>query len=195
MTQAYPLQWPDGWPRTPPGERRRNSPFKVASNTCRRELLDNLRMLGAEHVVVSSDVPVRADGTPYADAARRIIRNPGVAVYFTLKGHQVVMARDRFDRVEDNIRSIGLALEAIRAVERHGGSTMMERAFAGFTALPPPCSHWDILGVPPTATVEQIEAAYRAVAREAHPDAGGSHARMSEINAARDAAIKERTGK
>lgn len=192
MTTAFPLAWPDGWPRTPETQRQRNSPFKVESNKCRRELMDELRRLGASNVVISSDVPVRQDGSPYADAARRIIRNPGVALYFTLNGRQMVMARDKFERVEDNLRSIGLAIEAIRAVERHGGATMMERAFAGFAALPPPRSPFDVLGVPPTASIDDIERAFKTKARRAHPDAGGSTALMAELNAARDQALKMR---
>jgi hypothetical protein len=154
-------------------------------------LMSELRKLGATDIVISSDVPVRQDGSPYADAARRIIRNPGVAVYFTLKGKQMAMARDKFERVEDNLRSIGLAIEAIRAVERHGGAAMMERAFAGFTALPAPKRWPEILGVPATASAAEIERAFKAAARRAHPDAGGSTALMAELNAARDQALRE----
>ncbi|HRN83247.1 MAG TPA: DnaJ domain-containing protein [Hyphomicrobium sp.] len=194
MTQAYPLAWPDGWPRTPEQKRRRNSPFKVESNKCREDLMFELRLLGAQNVLVSSDIPIRVDGTPYADAARRIIRNPGVAVYFTPNGKQMVMARDKYERVEDNLRSIGLAIEAIRAVERHGGAAMMERAFAGFAALPAPRSPFEILGVSPSASIADIERAFRAAARKAHPDAGGSTAAMAELNAARDAALRQARG-
>ncbi len=42
------------------------------------------------------------------------------------------------------------------------------------------------LGVPRTATAEQIEAAYRALAKQHHPDRGGDHRRMSDINEAHD---------
>jgi hypothetical protein len=46
-----------------------------------------------------------------------------------------------------------------------------------------------VLGVPPTATPEEIAATYRRLAKEWHPDRGsGAHAesRMAEINAAYD---------
>lgn len=188
---AYPLAWPSGWPRTSDAERRKTSAFKVDANKCRRDLAEQLRMLGAENVVVSSNVPVRADGNPYADAARRIISDPGVALYFTIDGRQLSMARDQYWRVEDNLRSITLAIGAIRALERQGGSYMMERAFAGFTALPPPKSCWDILGVHAGASETEILASYRAKARSAHPDVdGGSTAAMAELNRARDEAIQ-----
>lgn len=48
------------------------------------------------------------------------------------------MARDSYNTPWENIRSLILAIDAIRSIERHGGSTMMERAFAGFAAIAPP---------------------------------------------------------
>jgi hypothetical protein len=196
MTAAYPLHWPDGWPRTPERDRRR-SPFRVTPDQAKRNLLDQLRMLGAHpgRTVISSNVAVKQDGSPYADASRRIIRDPGVAVYFFLDGEARVMARDAFDMPFENIHSIGHAIEAMRALERHGGAMMMKRAFAGFAALPPPeaTRPWfEVLQVLPDAPAEVIEAAFRAMAKRLHPDAGGSEKAMAELNAARDQAIKER---
>jgi hypothetical protein len=46
-----------------------------------------------------------------------------------------------------------------------------------------------VLGVPPTATQEEVAATYRRLAKEWHPDRGGgaaAQARMAEINAAYD---------
>jgi hypothetical protein len=46
-----------------------------------------------------------------------------------------------------------------------------------------------VLGLPPTATPQQIAAAYRRLAKEWHPDRGGgpdAERRMAEINAAYD---------
>jgi curved DNA-binding protein CbpA len=44
------------------------------------------------------------------------------------------------------------------------------------------------------ASREAIEAAYKRLARQRHPDAGGSDALMAELNAARAKAIEERLG-
>jgi len=52
-----------------------------------------------------------------------------------------------------------------------------------------------VLGVGRTASAGEIEAAWRARAKAAHPDVGGSAAAMAEINAAHDAALKERVGR
>ena len=76
---------------------------------------------------------------------------------------------------------------------------VLERAFSGFTALPAPivtpspARPWrEVLeyGNGP-ATEEEINRNYRILARTAHPDRGGSNAAMSELNTARDQALKE----
>lgn len=45
-------------------------------------------------------------------------------------------------------------------------------------------THYEVLGVAPTASAEEIRAAYRSAARAVHPDAGGSPAAMRRLNAA-----------
>lgn len=46
--------------------------------------------------------------------------------------------------------------------------------------------HYATLGVPKTATQDQIKKAYRKLAMEHHPDRGGDHNKFSSINAAYD---------
>ena len=43
-------------------------------------------------------------------------------------------------------------------------------------------SHYEVLDVPDWADRDQIHRAYLRLARQAHPDAGGSEARMRELN-------------
>jgi DnaJ-class molecular chaperone len=45
---------------------------------------------------------------------------------------------------------------------------------------------YQVLGLAPGATKEEVEAAYRAAAKAAHPDQGGTDEAMAEVNAARD---------
>src|SRR5215217_7776723 len=45
-----------------------------------------------------------------------------------------------------------------------------------------------VLGLGPAASLDEIEAARRALAKQAHPDVGGSLDEMQRINAAADAA-------
>jgi hypothetical protein len=198
MTTAYPLEWPEGWPRTAPDKRQSNSRFSTTFSRARGSLMNELRMLGAKNAVISSWLPVRNDGQPYADAARRRIEDPGVAVYFNLRDRPLVMARDAFWSVHDNLHSIGHAIAHLRGLDRHGGGAMMDRAFAGFSALPAPGQHakrpWrQVLEAPDmiVITEDQLVLFYRAAAKKAHPDLGGSTEVMSEVNAAYQEAKRE----
>ena len=81
------------------------------------------------------------------------------------------MAIDQYFRVADNLAAIAATLEAMRAIERHGGAEILDRAFTGFTALPAPEQPFHVLGVSATATDEEIETAYRRLAMQHHPTA------------------------
>lgn len=226
--RAHPLHWPAGWPRTRPSDRGdarfsrrerqyvRNTDGSTRSWDRKRDLtiadgigrvLDELAALGVvdrEDVVISSDVPTRLDGLPRSGA--RAPDDPGVAVYWEEvgTGARRVMAIDQYTTVADNLAAVAATLAAMRAIERHGGARILERAFTGFTALPPPGSAapraWhDVLGVAAHAPTADVRQAYRRAAAVAHPDRGGSDARMAEVNAAwaefqRERGLKENAG-
>lgn len=197
MTNAYPLEWPDGWPRTPYHKRKEGTRFRTTFSKAREDLFTELRRLGAQNVTLSTNLPLRADGMPYADAARRRIDDSGVAVYFTLRGKPLVMARDGYTVIHYNLRSVGLAIEHLRGLERHGGATMMDRAFSGFMALPGPSDGektWrEVFGYSEgmTPDLASLDGRFRALAKERHPDGGGNSEAYLELTVARAAAIKE----
>ena len=196
MIEAFPLSWPNGWPRTKQPSR---SKFDVSFTAARDGLMDQIRMLGGTLPILSSDLELRRDGLPHA--GQREPADKGVAVYFMWKGQQRVFACDRWDRIKDNIRALEKTIEAVRGIERWGASEMLDRAFSGFTALPAPCAQakrdWrDVLDLnaDERSRVSKviIEGRYRKLAAERHPDrASGSHEAMSELNRARDEALKE----
>ena len=155
---AYPLQWPVGWQRTHPAQRQ-HARFGTGGRRTTRgyvmkrdltvaeglsRVLDELGRMGIEgaraEIIVSSNLKTRRDGLPYSD--QRTPDDPGVAVYWRdpkQHGHPMrCMAIDRYHRTADNLAAIAASLEALRAVERHGGAQILDRAFAGFSALPPP---------------------------------------------------------
>lgn len=194
--EAYPLQWPEGWPRTRPNWRESDKRFDgrvygLVPGRARDQLVAELDRLGATSVVVSTNVELRKDGLPYAQARR--VEDPGVAVYFVLKKRPMVMAVDRYESVAGNMRSLTLAIEAMRQLERHGGGTMMERAFTGFAAIAPPDwkKPWrEVFGVKADWRGD-LTALYREKARNRHPDAGGSDNLMAELNVAYEEARRE----
>ena len=175
-------------PRSPAHPLAQNSRFEQTSGRAISFTLDQIRILGGRNAVISSNIQLRQDGLPYAN--RRVPDDAGVAVYFAYKGRQMCFACDKWRDVYDNIYAIGKTLEALRGIERWGTGDMVEQAFTGFVALPSPESPWEILGVRPDATAEEIDAAFRAKAKQVHSDLGGSDAAMAELNAAR-AELKE----
>lgn len=208
MTEAYPLAWPEGWPRASRADRKdgdavfRKPPsgsgptYKSSRPWTFAEARDALLEEAWRHCPTSVTLSTNFQpGRNGPQEGRRRPDDEGVAIYFQRHGKPYVMACDRYHEAEGNMRSLALALEALRQLERHGGGTMMEKAFAGFAALPPPTPWWEVLGCPSKPTAAEIEAAYRAKARAAHPDAGGSDAQMAEINAARDHARRSIQGR
>lgn len=192
-TQAYPLSWPHGWPRHK-GEQDSDTRFKGPTyrwDRVVRGLRDELKRIGATNVIISMNQPVRNDGEPYAQM--RAIPDTGVAVYFTRKGRTMVMTQDRFWTVLGNMRSLTMAIKGLRQMERHGGAVMLERAFEGFAALPAPNRWWDVLQVTHDASPDVIEANFRRLARDRHPDRGGSTSAMAELNQARADALAARS--
>jgi hypothetical protein len=186
--EAYPLAWPAGWPRA---RRKSSAAFNLPFAKARDELMRELRLMGARYTILSTNVPLRRDGLPYA--GQKEPDDPGVAVYFMWQGKQMTFACDRWDKVKDNVRAIGKTIEALRGVERWGASDMMERAFSAFEALPAPdgvvtLSCWQILDLEPGASEMEIERAYRTKAKAAHPDSGGSREEWDQLRHAYDQA-------
>lgn len=182
---AYPLSWPFGWVRTL-DYRRRVSQFAERSLATAREfVLDELRLLRGSNIVLSTNIVLRLDGLPRS--GKRTPTDPGVAVYFTLKGLPKVLACDKWTTVEDNLWAIGKHIEAIRGQDRWGVGTL-DQAFRGYDALPAPkTAWWEVLGVDQHASQEVILAAYRNKVKIAHPDAGGSQGEFIKIQAAFEA--------
>jgi hypothetical protein len=165
-------------------DRFTNRSIGLTMGRARNQLIEELKLLGAREIIVSTNVALRLDGLPYADQRR--ISDPGVAAYFQLKKRPLVMATDRFITVAGNMRSLALAIEGMRQLERHGGGAMMERAFTGFVAIAPPDwkKPWrDVFGVKPDWTGD-IAALYREKAKHRHPDQGGDDTLMAELNIA-----------
>lgn len=207
---AYPLYWPAGWKRTKRDQQKRgefetHSTVKLETGVKKihkrvstydslERIITELERMGVDRqdVIVSTNIKTRLDGLPYSGQAEP--EDVGVAVYWrpTEAAKTQCMAIDRYDRVADNIAAIALTLAYMRGIERHGGAEILDRAFTGFTALPPPIETgrpwWDVLGficAPDKVHLDDAEERYRNRAKLLHPDLrNGDHGKMAELNEA-----------
>lgn len=214
---AYPLTWPTGWKRTPTSARTtaRFSKKERQSQTHRRadgssyqstwarskELTINdavsrvraeLERMGVQDgdLVISSNLQLRLDGFPRSGQAEPA--DPGVAVYWVTRAADApkCMAIDRYDRVADNLAAVAATLEAMRAIERHGGAEILNRAYAGFTALPGPASEdWRSVLDP-----GDPEGSYKRLRAKHHPDRGGDGDAFQRVQRAFEAWKREQHG-
>jgi len=193
MVESYPLYWPDQWNRTPAGLRAFNNSFLSGFGRVRDGLLAELARLGATDVVLSSNIPLRRDGLPYANQRRP--DDPGIAVYFKYHGKPMCFACDQYATVAQNTRAIALTIAALRGIERWGASDMMERAFRGFTAIPERASQpWrEVFGfkADEVMTLDLIEQRFRALAHQHHPDKGGDAVLFNQLVFAREQARRD----
>lgn len=183
---AYPLHWPTGFSRA---KTREKGAFKSTLSAALNNVQDSLRLFGKDSgktldgLVISSNVSL-GESRPL---------DPGVAVWFTWDGLSVCIAVDRYLSVEANLQAIHHIIEARRVELRHGTLALVRATFAGFKALPAPSgtSWWQVLGVAPSATKDEVKAAYRALAARHHPDRGGSATRMAQINEAYEQSLAQ----
>lgn len=177
MTAAYPLQWPDGLPRT---TSHASSAFKTSLPAALDNVGKSLQAFGRDsgkaiaNIILSSNVTLGANSP----------RDPGVAAWFQWDGEQRCIAVDRYPKVQDNLQAIHHIVEARRTEMRHGGLHVVRQTFKGFIALPAPEGWWKTLLVPESASLADIEAAYRALAKKHHPDVGGDRAAWDRLTGA-----------
>lgn len=191
--EAFPLQWPLGFERTRTPERhplfRRTKTFGQERDALIREL----SLLEVRNIIISSNIPLKQDGYPYANFQRQNIPDRGIAVYFTMDVEQKVVACDAWDSFEHNVRALTLTIESMRALGRYKCSQILGRMFTGFKALPEQAAArkwWEVLGCSKDANAVMIRTAYRLALHSAHPDKGGTSERFQEVQEAYKQATK-----
>lgn len=200
--ESHPLSWPSHWPRHH-GHRKESRFLRSCKFASRKRsmfegvnfVMNEVRKLGGRKTIISTNTAVKSDGTPYA--GRRSPEDTGVAIYFDLKGKNIVFACDRWDRVEDNVFAIGKHIESIRAQERWGVGRI-EQAFTGYAAPPAPIqagyrrSWYEVIGCQSTTSSIEVGQMYRTEAKKRHPDISGGEESMKELNLAYEDFKRER---
>lgn len=191
---AFPLHWPPGFPRWTRG--RAGNPFRTDFDGALRNVRKSLDAFAKDSgkkitdPVLSSNI----DMNPLTANTGNRPADPGVAVWFTWDELSVCIPVDRYDSPAANLQAIHHIIEARRTELRHGTLALVRATFTGFAALPPPSGkHWsDVLQVKRTADRTTIDANYKRLARDYHPDRnGGDGSRMADLNNARETALRE----
>lgn len=187
MTAAFPLTWPETIPRH---RHREKGAFKTSLAGALKNVEGSLKLFARDSGKAISSLVISSNVTLGIEKPT----DPGVAVWFTWDGLQVCIPVDRYQTVASNLQAIHHVIEARRVELRHGTLALVRASFTGFKALPPAAGSraWhEILGVAPNASRLDIERAYREKAKTAHPDAGGTQAAMTDLNKAREDALKQ----
>jgi len=179
MIFEYPLKWPIQQPRTTYKQRARfgnHSQSKAGDY-----LINELERMGGRKTVISSNLQKRQRNDGFLTNQR--VDDPGVVIYFQLKGQPKAMACDKYDKPEHNLWALYLSVQAIRGLERWGGSEMINSLFTGFKALPSPEDAIITSAQYFSEFQTKLEAKerYRTLCKELHPDVGGGANEFNEM--------------
>jgi hypothetical protein len=125
-------------------------------------------------------------------------QDPGVVLRWKKDSEDFAVACDAYTRLRDNLRCVYLWVNETRM----RGQRPVETGESEFAAarLPPadeaavvasePPAH-GVLGVPPDASDEEVNNAFRDLAKEHHPDQGGDVETFQRLRDAREAMLDE----
>lgn len=128
--EAYPLSWPDGWPRTRPQDQKPMSSWKRTANQYREALITELERMKSPSSVISCNVPLTIRGamTPGIEP-----RDVGVAVYFSrpkkddYSWQEVLGIRDPIAATEEQINEAFKRLAGLYHPDRGGDPVMFQK--------------------------------------------------------------------
>lgn len=203
----FPLAWPAHRPRRLAKDRLRGDfsetvkgetkARRITLATASERLEEQVQRLGGILPILSTNVALRMDGRPRADQSPPA--DPGACVYFQLKGKPYALACDTYTEVAQNIAALANHIDTLRRQERYGVASAAE-SLQAFTALPAPDhvlssrAPWrTTLGFPDNwpagyskEPIPDVQRRWKARQIEARTEA-----ERSDLNIARDAALKE----
>lgn len=184
---AFPLCWPDIIPRS---TRRERGAFKTTLAGALGNVETSLQRFGRDSGKPVKDIVLSSNCTLGVNQPR----DPGVAAWFVWDGEQVCIPVDRYESAAANLQAIHHIIEARRVELRHGTLALVKASFRGFRALPDPSKRtWrQVLNIADGVNdLTVVVDAFRSRAAKVHPDKGGSHDAMAELNRAMQQAESE----
>jgi hypothetical protein len=169
------------WPY-PPSPRRTGDRFRSGWEGALSLLESEVERLKGSDVVIGVVVDPSQIGFSgqLKAGGRSRFGHRGVEVSFDVpKRGRLVFHTDAYDTVTANLRAVGLGLEALRAVDRHGITTAAEQ-YAGFAQIGP--------GMDDVERGRRLVEEHGSVAealKRAHPDHGGTTRDLAAVQAYR----------
>lgn len=164
-----------------------NPPSSATPSTTRADILGEVRRWNdqAGSVIADVDLPTHYPATRPADQS--------AGITLRLRGVEVPIAVKRWGDFGTNFRCCYLVLRDLRLSEARGLEEAVKAAYNAMQIAAPKTQRdpWEVLGLRPGASVDEIEAMYRVKAKSVHPDSGGSTEAMAELNEARERAKQE----
>lgn len=121
-----------------------------------------------------------------------------VTVVFTKDGKEQRFTLGTQDRPQDNLRALYLGLESMRLNEVRGIADVVREMYAQLPAPATVRDPYEVLGVRPDASLEDIKDLYRIKAKRLHPDTAdptkvADTEAIKELNAAFEKIQSERS--
>ncbi len=166
---------------------QRLSPFRASWTSTVNLLADELRHHGARLTVCEIDFrpeDLRLDGLPRAD---KRARSSGIVLSFHatyVPGKpQLRYEVATFTDWRDNVRAVGLGLQALRAVDRYGVTKRGEQ-YSGWAQIEAPIGDGNAQH---GRELIAVAGSLAEALKRAHPDHGGQEGDFRDVIAARDA--------
>ena len=167
-----PLKWPSGYAVTAPQARHYGSQFK--SNLTIDEAIGLLEEEMAALGIVKATMYSDYEQIKVERLRRKQGANPGVYLEFRLGDCEYTVACDRWSQTEQNIYALHLVLRSYRLMEKWGVAPLpkLMQGFVDQRKTHVAASHTNgqedwmtVLGLGPTATLEDAHAVYRRRAK------------------------------
>lgn len=181
------LDWPTGFDRTPPDDRKSTSKFSTNFRSTKSDIKTEMERMGVDHWRLDDVTGSGGD--------------PGVVLRWTMDGTDHAVACDAYTAKRDNLRSVYLWVNETRmrsdrpvvtgqsafaAAELPSGDEEDAIVVAGPGEQP-----HEILGVAPDAPDGVIRAAAREQKKQHHPDNDGTTAEFQRIVEAEEQILSE----
>lgn len=182
----YPLQWPAGISRC-------KSPQESRFNTTLFKALENveksLELLAKDSGKKVSDIRMTSNVT-----LNQRPDDGGIAVYFNWNDTDFCIPVDRYKSPADNLQAIHHIIEADRVKLRHGGIEFVMAEKRGQTLLLDDGNKawWDVLGLDPKSSGQEIKTRYNELVKKHHHDVGGNSETFISIQKAYKDALGDR---